>query len=624
MQLSGWALSQGPQAPQISILVDGMVVARTTADQPRPDVRQVFGDRGRGGGWMVDLTTSTADRGGRLEVVAADETDVVSLGAAKLLGWKGGAVGHLDSPSGEGSVRVGGMLQLSGWVLFDGVPADHVEVYVGDEPAISLRRGEPRSDLPRGAGAGFPAAIASGFTGTVSVADRWRGRTLEVVVRAYSEQGEVWTPPTVRVRVEDRLEPDGEMDELTVDVLWPRREQPARDSEGKLRVCVFTHSLNLGGGELYLQELLLRLRREYPVELLVVSPLDGPLKEELRQAGIPVHITFQYAAGASYYLGRVSEIANIMRSWGADVALVNTLGVFAAVDAALEVDIPVVWAIHESFDLPLFTYLNWGERGLHPEVDRRWRECLARAHTVFEAEATLKMFAEQIPALQGRRIQYGIDVGEIARYRAEHDRDRLRVELGFQPEHTVLLCMGVFQERKSQLALVFAFAKLAEQFPEARLVLVGDHPSTYSAAVRDAVTELGLSNQVHVIPIHPDTYRWYHVADVLVSASDTESLPRSVLEAMAFGVPAMAADVFGLSEVIHDGVNGWLCRPRSGNALTVGLRRALEGSAEERQRITDACLADSASYDGKHYPAEYFELMKALVATRRLRDAAPS
>lgn len=34
--------------------------------------------------------------------------------------------------------------------------------------------------------------------------------------------------------------------------------------------------------------------------------------------------------------------------------------------------------------------------------------------------------------------------------------------------------------------------------------------------------------------------------------------------------------------------------------------------------------ADSASYDAKHYPAEYIELMKTLVATRRLRDAAPS
>jgi D-inositol-3-phosphate glycosyltransferase len=528
-----------------------------------------------------------------------------------------GVMGGLDLPVDGSSVK--GVVRVAGWVLFDGLPADRVEAYIGDEPAVPLRRGEPRPDVSINVGTTLPAAIGCGFSTVVPVADRWRGRTLEVVVRAYSEQGEVWTSPTARVSVEARPEPDADVDELTIDQLWPARRSSAGRPDGDLRVCVFTHSLNLGGGELYLQELLLRLKRGYPVELLVVSPLDGPLKKELRDAGIAVHITHHYPASPSHYLGRVSELAAIVQAWGADAVLVNTLGVFAAVDAALECDLPVVWAIHESFELPLFSFLNWGEVGLHPEVERRWRNCLATAHTVFEAEATLTMFADQVPGLQGRRVQYGIDVAEIARYRADHDRDRLRAELGFEPQHTVLLCMGVFQERKSQVALVLAFARVAELFPDARLVLVGDHPSLYAAAVREAVASLGLEGQVHVIPIHPDTYRWYHVADVLVSASDTESLPRSVLEAMAFGVPTMAADVFGLSEVVDDGVNGWLCRARSGNALTIGLRRALDCGAEDRQRMSEACLADAPAHDGGHYPAEYFQLMTTLVSTHRSR-----
>jgi D-inositol-3-phosphate glycosyltransferase len=537
--------------------------------------------------------------------------------SSTVLGRGRGAMGGLDAPVDGSSVR--GVISLAGWALFDGRPADRVEAYIGDEPAVPLRRGEPRPDVASSLGPQFPEAIGSGFTAIVPVEDHWRGHTLDVVVRAYSDLGDVWTSAVARVRVEERAEPVGEMDELTVDRLWARHERPAGDPAGPLRICVFTHSLNLGGGELYLQELLLRLRRDYPVELLVVSPLDGPLKKPLRAAGIAVHITDHYLVNPSNYLGRVSELATIARAWAADVVLVNTLGVFAAVDAAVEIDVPVVWAIHESFELPLFSYLNWGEDGLHPEVERRWRTTLAAAHTVFEAETTLKMFAEQVPALQGRRIQYGIDVAEIAAYRREHDRDQMRVELGFGPEHTVLLCMGVFQERKSQLALVLAFARLADLFPDARLVLVGDHPSSYAAAVRDAVAGVGLGEQIRVIPIHPDTYRWYHVSDVLVSASDTESLPRSVLEAMAFGMPTMAADVFGLSEVIDDGVNGWLCRPRSGNALTVGLRRALECALEDRRRISEACEADSAAYDGKHYPAEYFHLMTRLVSTHRSR-----
>jgi glycosyltransferase involved in cell wall biosynthesis len=423
------------------------------------------------------------------------------------------------------------------------------------------------------------------------------------------------------VFVQDRHEPVGEMDQLTAG-LWSDASAPS-DPGGDLRVCVFTHSLGLGGGELYLQELLLRLHRDYPVELLVVSPLDGPLKEELRRAGIAVHIAQPTSVKPSHYLGRVSELATLIRAWDADVVLVNTLAEFAPVDAAVECGIPAVWAIHESFDLALYSLLVWGENGLHPEVDRRWRKCLATAHTVFEADATLKLFAEEVPALQGRKITYGIDVAAIARYRLDHDRDRLRAELGFEAHHIVLLCMGVFQERKSQVALVLAFARLANLFPHARLVLVGDHPSPYAGAVRACVDALGVSDQVRVIPTHPDTYRWYRAADVMVSASDTESLPRSVLEAMAFGLPTLAADVWGLPEVIRDGVNGWLCQPRSGNGLTVGLRRALECSAEDRRRMSESCLADALAYDGKNYPADYFQLMKSLVAIHRSRDTAP-
>jgi glycosyltransferase involved in cell wall biosynthesis len=554
-----------------------------------------------------------------VNLLGADRTGVQESAAPS----SAGAMGNLDSPQPGSSLRAGGILTLRGWVLFDGMPADWVEAYIADEPPRVLRRGESRSDVGRNLGAAAPGAVSSGFTESMPVPAHWRGRTIEVLVRAHSDQGDVWTAPAVQVRVDDAPEPVGQVDELTLDALWAGGREAPRDPGARLRICVFTHSLRLGGGELYLQELLLRLHRNYPVELLVVSPSDGPLKQELRRAGIPVHITHQYPVAPDHYAGRVSELATVIRAWGADAVLVNTLGVFAAADAALEAGVPVVWAIHESFELDVFSYLNWGEHGLHPDIERRWRTCLEKAQTVFEAEATLKMFAEQVPALQGRRIQYGIDVEEIARYRRENDRDQLRAELGFEQEHAVLVCMGVFQERKQQLALVLAFAKLAALFPDARLVLVGDFPSSYSEAVHAAVAEFGLGEQVRIVPIQPDTYRWYHVADVLVSASDTESLPRSILEAMAFGRPTMAADVFGISEVIDDGVNGWLCRPRSGKALTVGLRRVLECSPEERRRISEACLADTATYDGANYPAEYFELFTTLVATSRSPDAAP-
>ena len=69
---------------------------------------------------------------------------------------------------------------------------------------------------------------------------------------------------------------------------------------------------------------------------------------------------------------------------------------------------------------------------------------------------------------------------------SNYDRDRIRTRLGFADTDLVLLCMGVFQDRKAQLALVHAFAQFVHRHPEARLVLVGNHPSDYAFAVGKA------------------------------------------------------------------------------------------------------------------------------------------
>jgi glycosyltransferase involved in cell wall biosynthesis len=468
-----------------------------------------------------------------------------------------------------------------------------------------------------------PSAIAAGYDDIVSVPESCGGRTVDIVVRARSLNGEEWVSEPTSVAVALPAPPVGELDQLTTfhtAKLSSVGGYP--ESQRRTRVCVFTHSLNLGGGELYLQELVLRLVRDYACELLVVAPSDGPLRKELREAGILVHVTGHYAADAEHYLGRVSELGAILSLWEPDAVLANTLGVFPAVDAALGMGLPTFWAIHESFTIKTWAYLNWGEQGVHPQVEQRWRRCLSGARSVFESQATLSMYKEQIPDLQGTVVRYGIDRSSVERYRGSHHRNELRTELGFRSEQRVALCMGVFNERKATLALVVAFAEVAELFPAARLVLVGDHPTEYARLVGFAVGQLGLSDQVRIEPIQPDTYRWYSVADILVSASDTESLPRSLLEAMSFGVPALAADVFGLSEVIRDGENGWLCRGRSRASLVAGLRRAFGCSDDELETLSAQCEIDAQHFDAAHYAAEYSVLIEAAVAARRAKTEA--
>ncbi len=79
--------------------------------------------------------------------------------------------------------------------------------------------------------------------------------------------------------------------------------------------------------------------------------------------------------------------------------------------------------------------------------------------------------------------------------------------------------------------------------------------------------------------------KWYGMADILVCASDVESLPRTVLEGMAWETPVLATNVFGLPELITDTETGWLFEPRDVSKLADGIERALSSDRDERARI---------------------------------------
>ncbi len=533
-------------------------------------------------------------------------------------------MGALDTPllhdplhgaGGPTPAMPGGVLEVHGWVLFDGLPADRVEVYVGDQPPRPARRALPTVDLPPRLQA-TPAAVAAGFFAGVVVPRSAAGQTVDLRIRAVSELGDTWHSPTVPVPV-TREPPYGDHPMTVGGRLRPAR--PRTDGDGRLRICVFTHSLHLAGGELYLDELLRRLTSAHDLDVTVVSPRGGPLAAGLAELGVELHLTRPYETHPDFYEGAVSELQALLNDIAPDVVLANTLGVFPAVDAALRQGREVVWAIHESFEIEDFIYLNWGSRNLHDRVEERMRAALSGAHTIFEAEPTLDLYLRQIPGLRGRHVHYGIDVGVIEHFRQTHDRAVLRREAGIADDEMIVLSMGVFQERKAQLALVLAFATVASRFPRARLVLVGEHPTAYAASVREAVQRLGVEDRVDLVPIQPDTYPWYTVADILVNASDVESLPRSILEAKAFGLPTLATDVFGLPEIISDGVNGWLCRAHSGNALVTGLYRALSTPPEVLEAMRKNCRAEAPGFDSVGYAEAYHRLFTQLVQTQATR-----
>jgi glycosyltransferase involved in cell wall biosynthesis len=195
--------------------------------------------------------------------------------------------------------------------------------------------------------------------------------------------------------------------------------------------------------------------------------------------------------------------------------------------------------------------------------------------TAFTCAATRALYEPYLLPLPCLTLRYGVEIDALDGWRAGFDRAAARRREAIPEDATVILCMGTIEPRKAQTQLIHAFARIAERPPRALLVIVGSRGDEYAHAAESAVAIHGLADRVRIQPVVADPRPSYAMADLMVSASDVESTPRSMLEAMALGVP----------ELIEHGRTGWLCEPRDVVALSEALDRVLELDDEERQAV---------------------------------------
>jgi glycosyltransferase involved in cell wall biosynthesis len=139
------------------------------------------------------------------------------------------------------------------------------------------------------------------------------------------------------------------------------------------------------------------------------------------------------------------------------------------------------------------------------------------------------------------------------------------------PSAQRLLCVARVIARKGVAALIRSFALIAAALPAARLDVIGemDAEPAYAAGCRDLVATLGLTDRVRFLgPLPPDTVaHHYATCNLFVLASEQETAPVSIAEAMAAGRPVLATDVGGCGAMVVDGVGGRITPPRDVEAL---------------------------------------------------------
>lgn len=129
------------------------------------------------------------------------------------------------------------------------------------------------------------------------------------------------------------------------------------------------------------------------------------------------------------------------------------------------------------------------------------------------------------------------------------------------------VCVGRFAPSKGQDVLVRAIARAARALPQLKVDFIGQGPT--SGECRALSAELGVTERCRFLGYlpHDDVLKRMTAARATIVPSRCESFGLVVIESMAVGVPVIGSRTGGISEIIRDGVDGWLFPPEDDRAL---------------------------------------------------------
>lgn len=387
-----------------------------------------------------------------------------------------------------------------------------------------------------------------------------------------------------------------------------RAEPPQR----RYRVVYLDHCARLSGAELALARL---LPAESNVEPHVILAEHGPLEDRLLAAGITCEVLPLSPRAANLARQRVLQATSLLHgSWTTavyvvrlarrlrqlrpDIVHTNSLksGIYGTL-AARAAGIPVVWHLRDLVDSA-----SYG--GPVSQVLRRTIATLPSA-VIANSSATTR-------GLSGRRapvtvIPSPIDVTP-------------RPQPGGQAP--VVGIVGRLAPWKGQLVFLDAVAKLAAGHPDLRARVIGSAlfgEEDYARRLRDQTEALGISDRVEFTGFREDVAAELSRLAVAVHASVLpEPFGQVVVEAMACGVPVVAAAAGGPAEVVTDGVNGLLVRPGDAAVLAAAIDRLLS-DGDLRTRLSEAGLATAQRYTPERVAAEVEGVYRSVLAGRRRR-----
>jgi glycosyltransferase involved in cell wall biosynthesis len=356
-----------------------------------------------------------------------------------------------------------------------------------------------------------------------------------------------------------------------------------------MRILYVIDSLKIGGAEMLLVDMV-RAYTQQGHEVSVAYFTHGELYDDVRAMGIPIHRLSERGLKDP---GVMPRLLRLIRAGQPEVVHTHlsksdASGQIGAALAKTPVRVSTIHNVNPWRSSRFFSLLM--------------RQATAGCQRHIAVSSEVRDYTVQwskYPAEKMVVIENGINLGRFDPATAL-PLDKMAL-WGVPPDAPTVGIIGRLEAQKGHHILLRAAQLVAEEMPEARIIVIGSGPLREDLQALSA--DLGVDDKVVFAGSLRDMPRAFATLDIVTFSSLWEGLPVALLEAMAMERPVVATTVGGIPDVIDDGRNGLLVAPDDAGALTDGLLRVLgdEGLAKrlgaEARRTIQQRFSDEVMHE---------------------------
>ena len=295
----------------------------------------------------------------------------------------------------------------------------------------------------------------------------------------------------------------------------------------KTKIFHLITSLNIGGTEKYLLKIIKNLNDRYNFSVGYLKEL-GPIAGEIEKLGVPV-TKFGFFQLIKHLKKNKIQIIHT------HLYRANLIGRLAAKIAG----VPAIISTQQSIDDWKKIYHVWADRLTAVFCDL----IIANSNTAKKLLVTREKIPENKIIVSYNGVEYKPE--------ACSKKNNNSITVGY---------IGRLHREKGAYLIPEIIKKVTDRNKSINFIVAGDGPEKNN--IETGISNLKIDPFVKLLGWKNDLQEIYSSIDILLMPSEEESFPQVALDAMAFGIPIVASDVGGVSELVKNNETGLLIKER--------------------------------------------------------------